>query len=148
MSPESFHDQSNQYPHVVAQFSSFLEMYNCDSGNIYDKSCDAIYFDEVADVVLKGTTVTVHTPNISGIAVQSATVYFSSSNTCAFGILFYHVESVQVNLVGTHSFEHGFAMQNARNISITNISIYKNQSTWNICIKYEQCPNCQRNHGI
>ena len=112
------------------------------------KLSDAIYFDEVADVVLKGITVTVHTPNIAGIAVQSATVYFSSSNTCAFGILFYHVESVQVNLVGTHSFEHGFAMQNARNISITNISIYKNQSTWNICIKYEQCPNCQRNHGI
>ena len=107
MSLERFHDQSDQYPHVVAQFHSDLEVCNCDSGNIYDKSCNAISFDDVADVALKGINVTVRTPNISGIvfwnvsniSVQSTTVYSRSSNTCAFGILIFQAVNVQVNLV-------------------------------------------------
>ena len=97
---------------MVAQFHSDLEACNCDSGNIYDKSCNAISFDDVTDVALKGINVTVHTPNISGIvfwnvsniSVQSTTVYSRSSNTCAFGIQVFQAETVQVNLVGDYKF--------------------------------------------
>ena len=92
--------------------------------------CDAIYFDEVANVVLKGINVTVYTPSISGImfqdvsniSVQSTTVYSISSNTCAFGIRVVQAESLQVNSVGAYSFKCGLYMRGAGNVSITNIT--------------------------
>ena len=46
MSLESFHDRSDQYPHVVTQFNSVPEVCNCNSEEMYAKSCDAICFDE------------------------------------------------------------------------------------------------------
>ena len=130
MSLESFHDRSDQYPHVVTRFNSVPEVCNCNSSNMYAKSCGAIYFDEVANVVLKGINVTVYTPNISGIVfwnvssitVQSTTVYSISSNTCAYGILLVQVESFQANSVGAYSFKTGLFMRGAGNVSITNIT--------------------------
>ena len=123
MSLESFHDQSDQYPHVVAQFYSFLEVCNCN----YNISCSAIYFDEVADVVIKGINLTVYTPNISGIAfldvsnisIQSTSVYSHSSSTCGFGIHISQSETVEVSSVSVHQFGIGFFLTNANNISIT-----------------------------
>ena len=136
MSLESFHDQSDQYPHVVAQFHSDLEVCNCVSGKTYHIYCDVIYFHKVADVVLKRIYVTVYTPNISGIVflsasnirVQSTTIYSRSSNTCAFSILVYQAESVQVNLVSAYNFRIGVFMKDASNVWITNITTqYNNQ---------------------
>ena len=135
ISLENFHDQNDQYPHVVAQFHSDLEVSNCDLSNIYDKSCDAISFDEVADVVLKGINVTVYTPNISAIvfwnvsniSVQSFTVYSRSSSTCAFGILVFQAKSVEMILVGAYYFKIAFFMENAGNIWITNITTRYNK---------------------
>ena len=111
---------------MVAQFHSDLEVCNCDSGNIYDKSCNAIYFDEVADVALKGINVTVHTPNISGIAfsnvsnisVQSTTVYSCSSNTCTFVIQVFQAETVQVGSVSAYKFSKAFVAKGTSNMSI------------------------------
>ena len=125
MSLESSSDQSDQYPHVEVKFNSDLEVCNCDS--IYDYSCAAINFNDVSDVVLKGMTVTVHTPNISGIvfwnvsniSVQSTTIYSLSSNTCAFGVVVFQAETVQVNLVSVYKFRIGFVLERSRNISIT-----------------------------
>ena len=130
MSLESFHDRSDQYPHVVTRFNYVPEVCKCYSGNMHAKSCDAIYFGEVANVVLKGINVTVYTPNISGIvfqnvsniSVQSTTVYSISSNTCAYGILVVQAESLQANSVGTYSFKFGLLMRDAGNVSITNIT--------------------------
>ena len=130
MSLESFHDRSDQYPHVVTRFNSVPEVCNCNSVNMYAKSCGAIFFDEVANVVLKGINVTVYTPSISGIvswnvssiSVQSTTVYSSSSNTCACGILVVQAESLQANSVGAYSFKYGLYMLDAGNVSITNIT--------------------------
>ena len=130
MSLESFHDRSDQYPHVVTRFNSVPEVCICNSVNMHAKSCGAISFDEVANVVLKGINVTVYTPSISGIvfryvssiSVQSTTVYSSSSNTCACGILVVQAESLQANSVGAYSFKYGLYMRDAGNISITNIT--------------------------
>ena len=130
MSLESVHDRSDQYPHVVTRFNSVPKVCNCNSGKMYAKSCGAISFDEVANVVLKGINVTVYTPSISGIvfwnvsstSVQSTTVYSSSSHTCAYGILVVQAESLQVNSVGTYSFKIGLEMRGAGNVSITNIT--------------------------
>ena len=136
MSLESLHDQNDQYPHVVAQFHFDLEVCNSDSGKIHVMPCDAISFHEVANVILKGINITVYTPNISGIilsnvtniSVQSTTVYSRSSNTCAFGILVYQAESVEVNLVGAYNFTVGFFMEDASNVCITNITTrYNNE---------------------
>ena len=123
---------------MVAQFNSDIEVCNYDSGNLYDidKSCDATSFDDVADVLLKGINVTVHTPNISGIvfwnvsniSVQSTAVYSRSSNTCAFGIQVFQAETVQVNVVGNYHFKTGFVLEGASNVWITNITVrYSNQ---------------------
>ena len=130
MSLESFYDRSDQYPHVVTRFNSVPKVCNCNSGKMYAKSCGAISFDEVANVVLKGINVTVYTPSISGIvfwnvsstSVQSTTVYSSSSHTCASGILSVQAESLQVNSVGTYSFKIGLEMHDSGNVSITNIT--------------------------
>ena len=130
MSFESFHDRSDQYPHVVIRFNSVPEVCNCNSVNMHAKSCGAISFDEVANVVLKGINVTVYTPSISGIvfryvsniSVQSTTVYSSSSNTCACGILVVQAESLQANSVGAYCFKYGLYMRRAGNVSITNIT--------------------------
>ena len=130
MSLESFHDRSDQYPHVVTRFNSVPKVCNCNSVKMHVKSCNAISFDEVANVVLKGINVTVYTPNISGIvfrnvssiSVQSTTVYSCSSNTCAYGILVVQAESLQVNSVGAYSFKSGLYMRGAGNVSITNIT--------------------------
>ena len=101
---------------MVAQFHSDLEVCNCDSGNNYDKSCAAISFHEVTDVVLRGINITVHATNISGIvfwhasniSVQSTTIYSYSNNTCAFGILISHAETVQVSSISAYKFIIGF----------------------------------------
>ena len=119
---------------MVAQFNSDLEVCNCDSGNIYDKSCDAISFNDVSDVVLKGINVTVRTSNISGIAfsnasnisVQSTTVYSRSINTCAFGILVAKAETVQIHSGSADKFRIGVDMKNAINIHITLTTARKN----------------------
>ena len=132
MSLESFHDQSDQYPHVVAQFNAAPEGCNFDSGEIYDKSCEVLGFYEVADVILKGITVIVYTTNISGIvfwdasniSLQSTTVYSHTwtSGTCAYGILLVQLKFVQVNLFGAYGFKYGFAMGESSNISISNVT--------------------------
>ena len=122
---------------MVAQFNSDLEVCNCDSGNIYDKSCDAISFNDVSDVVLKGINVTVRTPSISGIVfwkvsnmtVQFTTLYSLSSNTCSFGIRVIQAETVRVNVVGVYHFKTGFALKGASNVWITNTTTqYSNQN--------------------
>ena len=115
---------------MVTRFNSVPEVCNCNSVNMHAKSCGAISFDEVANVVLKGINVTVYTPSISGIvfwnvsniSVQSTTVYSSSSNTCACGILVVQAESLQANSVGAYSFKYGLHMRRAGNVSITNIT--------------------------
>ena len=127
MSLESLHDQSDQYPHVVAQFHSLFEVCNCNSGKGYDTFCDVISFDEVADVVLKGINVTVRTPNISGLAfldvtnisVQSTSVYSHSSSICGSGILISQSKSVEVSSVSVYQFGIGIYLTNANNIFIT-----------------------------
>ena len=134
MSLESFHDRSDQYPHVVTRFNSVPEVCNCKSGKMHAKYCDAIYFDEVANVVLKGINVTVYTNisgivfrNVSSISIQSTTVYSCSSNTCAYGILVVQAESLQANSVGAYSFKIGLYMYGAGNVSITNITTRYNK---------------------
>ena len=90
-------------------------------------SCSVIYFDEVADVVLKGINVTVLTPNISGIvfldvsniSVQSTSIYYHSSITCGSGILISQSESVEVSSVSVYQFGIGIFLTNANNIFIT-----------------------------
>ena len=132
---QSFHDQRDQYPHVVAQFHSDFEICRCDPNTIDCIPCDAISFHEVADVIIKGINITVFTSNISGIilsnvsniSVQSTTVYSRSSNPCSFGILIYQAESVQVNLVGAYNFTVGFFMEDASNVWITNITTRYNE---------------------
>ena len=89
-------------------------------------SCSTIYFDEVADVVIKGINVTVYTPNISGIAfldvsnvsIQSTSVYSHSSSTCGFGIHISQSETVEVSSVSVYQFGIGIFLTNANNISI------------------------------
>ena len=115
---------------MVTRFNSVPKVCNCNSVNMHAKSCGAISFDEVANVVLKGINVAVYTPSISGIvfrnvssiSVQSTTVYSSSSNTCAWGILVVQAESLQANSVGAYSFKYGLYMLDAGNVSITNIT--------------------------
>ena len=127
MSLESFYGQSDQYPHVVAQFHSFLEVWNCNFGESYDTSCSAISFDEVADTLLKGINVTVNTPNISGIAfldVSNISVHFTSvcshsSSPYGFGILISQSETVEVSSISVYQFRTGIVLTNASNISIT-----------------------------
>ena len=81
----------------------------------------------MADVVLKGINVTVYTPNISGIvfwaasniSVQFTTVYSNSSSTCAFGILVYQTETVQVSSVSAYKFRIGIILRSSSNIRTT-----------------------------
>ena len=158
MSLESFHDRSDQYPHVVTRFNSVPKVCNCNSGKMHAKSCDAISFDEVANVVLKGIIVTVYTPNISGIvfrnvssiSVQSTTVYSSSSNTCACGILVVQAESLQANSVGAYSFKIGLHMRRAGNVSITNITTrYNNMDgIYLVTINNIQITNTTTTHNV
>ena len=89
----------------------------------------------MADVVLKGINVTVHTPNIFGIVfwnvsninVQSTTVYFYSNNTCAFGILVFQAETVQVSSVSTYKFSTGIYIGSSNNVSITLVTTRYNK---------------------
>ena len=135
ISLESFSNQSDQYPLVVAQFHSELEVSNCDSTNIYYISRDAISFDSVADVVLKGINVTVRTPNIFGIVfwnvsninVQSTTVHSYSNKTCAFGIVVSYAESVQVSSVSTYKFSTGIYIRSSNNVNITLVTTRYNK---------------------
>ena len=121
---------------MVVKFPSNLEVCNCHSDNIYDETCSAIFFNEVADVVLKGINVTVHTPNISSIVfwavsnitIQYTTVYSHPSSTCAFGILVSKAENVQVSSFSACQFNIGIYLIDGSNISITlATSIYNNQ---------------------
>ena len=53
----------------MTQFNSVPNVCNCNWK--MHESCGVIYFDEVANVVLKGINVTVYTQSISGIVLQN-----------------------------------------------------------------------------
>ena len=139
MSLESFQDRSNNYPQIVVQFSSSIEVCESKSGI---ELCAALTFHNASNITVSKIAITVNTSNASGIVFVNVsnihtyliTVYSLLTKTCPFGLLIYNAKSVQVNSMDVNNFIIGMSFQNCISAFINN-TIVSNSSHHGIDIQ-------------
>ena len=134
MSLESF---SNEYPHLVVQFSCETKAHKCLQVSAwkyqFDVCCAAIWLSDIHNVTVKGVNVTVQTPNVSGIiltnvskvSIHFTTTYSSYDHYC-FGIAIFEAASVEVHSSTTNNCTFGFMLEIAVNSHISDITAMYN----------------------
>ena len=134
MSLESF---SNEYPHLVPQFSCETKAHGCLRVSAwkyhFNVCCAAIWLYDMYNVTVKGVNVTVQTPNVSGIILTNVskvsihfTTTYSSYNHYCFGIAIFEAASVEVRSSSTNNCTFGFRLENAVNSHIRDITAMYN----------------------
>ena len=142
MSLESF-DNNNEYPHLVAHFSymqspvlnSILVAENFEVGYA------AIHLHDGHNVSLKGISLTVQTPNISGlILVNVSNIHVQLNILCSSmlppseidkrtGVLIYEADIVEVYLSHVSNCSSGFVLASINSIRIVNTTALYNNDT-------------------
>ena len=149
MSLESLSDESDEYPHLVAQFSCetegheciYMDWYNIDRFFIpgvpdVQVCCAAIWLHDVYNVTVKGVSITVQTSdkhisvvilkNVSGTTVQlNATCSYTSKGT--YGIVMYEATSVEVHSSSANSCSLGLVLHNTTNTHIAKVTAMYNE---------------------
>ena len=151
MSLESLSDESDEYPHLVAQFSCETEGHECIYMNWYDTGwsyfpdvpnvqvcCAAIWLHDVYNVTVKGISITVQISdkhisvvilkNVSGTTVQLNATCSLTDDTSndANGIIMYEATSVVVHSSSANNCSYGLVLHNTTNIHITKVTAMYN----------------------
>ena len=131
VSLESFQDNSDQSPHIVAQFHPDIAV--CEFGSDIEL-CAAVSFHNATNIRFSRIIVAVHAPNASGIIfvnvsniyIQLTTVYSLFNRICPFGILIYKASNVLVDSSGVNSFITGMSLHYCTRASIINTTANDN----------------------
>ena len=143
MSLESLSDESDEYPHLVAQFSCETEGHECiymDWSFLPDAQvcCAAIWLHDVYNVTVKGISITVQTSdkhisvvilkNVSGTTVQlNATCSLTDDTSDGTnGIVMYEATSVEVHSSSANNCSYGLVLHNTTNTHITKVTAMYN----------------------
>ena len=151
MSLESLREESDKYPHLVAQFSCETEEPECIYMDWYDMDwifilgvpdaqvcCAAIWLHDVYNVTVKGISITVQTSdkhisvvilkNVSGTTVQLNATCSLTDDTSngANGIIMYEATSVEVHSSSVNNCSFGLVLHNATNTNITKVTAMYN----------------------
>ena len=143
MSLERLSDESDEYPHLVAQFSCDAEVHECITSPWYwtryvgyfKVCCAAFWLHDMYSVTVKGISITVQTSNepssgiilqnVSGITVQLSTKCSEACQLCT-GITIYGSTSVEVHSSSANSCSNGLLFLDATNTLITNVTAMYN----------------------
>ena len=146
MSLESLSDESDEYPHLVAQFSCETEGHECiymDWSFIPDfpdfqVCCAAVWLHDVYNVTVKGISITVQTSdkhisvvilkNVSGTTVQlNATCSLTDDTSDGTnGIVMYEATSVEVHSSSANNCSLGLVLHNTTNTHIAKVTAMYN----------------------
>ena len=142
MSWESFSDESNESPHLVALFSCETEVCECVHFHLFQIShhnfqvcCAAVWLHDVYNVTVKGISITVQKTNdqisvfilknVSGITVQLNATCFTHHKT--FGITICEATSVKVDSSSANNCSLGLVLHNSTNTHITKVTVMYNR---------------------
>ena len=151
MSLESLREESDKYPHLVAQFSCETEGHECIYMNWYDTGwsdfpditkfqvcCAAIWLHDLYNVTVKGISITVQTSdkhisvvilkNVSGTTVQLNATCSLTDDTSngTYGIIMYEATSVEVHSSSANNCSLGLVLHNTTNTHITKVTAMYN----------------------
>ena len=128
----SLENSSNECPHLVASFSCKRSI---------EVGCAAVQLHHVHNISLKGISLTVQAPNMSGVTLQyasnihiqlnivcSLTPYFSESHI-SIGIQIIKASIVEVISSDANNCSSGFVLQNTSNILIMNTTAMYNRNS-------------------
>ena len=148
---EASDDNSDMYPQLVAQFSCH-HVANSDcirlvfehfvlKRNLYP-CCSVVWMINVTHAAIKGISVTVRAPTISGVILQQCShlhiqsISYSSNQErendrqdfvkIACGNLAYESSDIEMVSLEASNFTHGVWLHKSRNISMTNVSAAHN----------------------
>ena len=140
----SLENNNNDYPHLVALFSCKRKAVSnmvLVEGDIEVK-CAAVQLRHVHNVSLKGISLTVLTPNMSGMAVQYAqNIHIQLNIACSLmsphsqndnciGFLAYKANNIEMHSSHASNCSSGFVLLNTNNIHIINTTaMYNNGSS-------------------
>ena len=142
MSLESMSDESDRYPHLVAQFPCETEGHDCMHlhghwyyYNNFIVCCAAVWLQDMYNATVKGISITVQMSNepmsvvslknVSGSTVQLHTTCLSDHKM--FGIAIYEAVSVEVHSSSVNNCTFGLVLYNATNTHITKVTARYNQ---------------------
>ena len=146
MSLESLSDESDEYPHLVAQLSCETEKHECININVdwnfylqyFQVCCAAVWLHDVHNVTVKGISITVQTSdkpisvvilkNVSGTTVQlNATCSLTDDTSNGTnGIIIYEATSVEVHSSSANNCSYGLVLHNAANTHIAKVTAMYN----------------------
>ena len=149
MSLESQSDESDEYPHLVAEFSCEMEGRECTylywseyfygffdySG--FNVCCAAVGLHDVYNVTVKGISITVQAShmsvvilkNVSGITIQLNVVCSLTDDTSngAIGITMYEATSIEVHSSSANNCSYGLVLHSTTNIRIAKVTAMYNE---------------------
>ena len=139
MSLESSSDDSNEYPHLVAQFSCETEVHECIQWHLdfflvnFKVCCAAVWLQDMYNVTVKGIHITAQMPispvvlkNVSDITVQ-LNALCSLTDQKSFGITIYGATSVVVHSSSANYCSSGLVLYNTTNTHINKVTTMYNE---------------------
>ena len=140
----SLQNNNNDYPHVVTQFScnrravpNGLLVYHYES----EMECAAVQLHNVHNITIKGISLTVQAPNMSGMTLKySSNIHIQLNVSCLLmapypeidiriGILMYEASTVEVYSSHTNNCSSGLVFHTTNNIDITNTTAMYSSNT-------------------
>ena len=132
-------NSKNEDPHLVAQFTcERKEVVNNTSVEGNSVGCAAFQFSNIHNVTFKGISLTVHTPNMSGVTFQYASnIHVQLNISCSLvsfyqtdiriGVLIYEASTVVVHLSQANNCSSGLVLDNTIDTHITNTTATHNK---------------------
>ena len=138
MSLESLSDESDEYPHLVAQFSCKPEVHNCIYLTIFDYDhsivcCAAIWLHDMHNISVKRISIAVQTSNVSGIILMNVSGIVAQLNTTCFltnytvGIVIYEATSFGLYSTNTSNCSYGLVLHNTTTTGINKVTAMYNK---------------------
>ena len=138
ISLEASGDNSHMYPQLVAQFTCQYEAIgDCIELQYQYVCCSVVWMINVTHAAIEGLSVTVTTPNVSGVVLQQCShLHIQSiternndnngfvSNEC--GIVVYESSDIEMNSLTASNFSNGMWLYKSRNTSMLNVSAAHN----------------------
>ena len=134
ISLEASDDNSDMYPQLVPQFT-------CQHDCIYSfgfACCSVVQMINVTHAAIKGISVTMTTPHVSGVVLQQCSHLHIQSNTYigiqeqdkvieqSFGIMAYKSSDIEMDSLEVSNFTVGVMLYMSRNTSMMNVSAAHN----------------------
>jgi len=139
----SLENFSEEYPHLVAQFSCKPDLHDCIPVSAwkydFDVCCAAVWLYDVYNVTVKGIITTVQSSNVSGVIlrnvsnanVQLTTTYSLTDHEC-LGTAVYEGDSIEVQSSSANNCTYGLVLHNTTNSHINDVIAMYNR--WGIVL--------------